>query len=414
MNGVSAAPEWIADTVSTGCCVVGGGPAGLFLSLLLARKGVPVTLLESHHDFDRDFRGDTIHPSTMEALDQLGLADRLLEIPHGRLEKMEIRSGGTVTTVARFNRLKTCFPFVTIMPQVKFLDFLAREASAYPSFRMVMGANVQRLVSGGGAVRGVRHMGPDGAWHEVLAPLTVGADGRFSKVRSLSGAIPETTSPPMDVLWFRIPRREGDPRDQISFYIGGGNLVFLFDRGEEWQVGYAITKGSFGEAKAAGLGFIRDQMNRLVPWLSDHAQSLKDWKQVVVLSVESSRVPAWHQPGLLLIGDAAHVMSPVGGVGINFAIQDAIEAANLLAKPLKAGTVSEAELAAVQRNREPSVRRIQRFQAFVQNRVVKAALDKDKPFTLPWIARVILSIPWVRDFPARMIAFGPNQARIRD
>jgi 2-polyprenyl-6-methoxyphenol hydroxylase-like FAD-dependent oxidoreductase len=405
--------ESVVETQQTSCCVVGGGPAGMVLALLLARKNVPVTLLEAHHDFDRDFRGDTIHPSTLEALDQLGLAEKLLQIPHGKLESMQFCSGGRTTTVASFRRLKTRFPYVMILPQVKFLDFLAAEARRYPSFRLELGANVQRLVQEDGVTRGVRFRGPDDAWHEVRAALTVGADGRFSKVRALCGIVPVKAAPPMDVLWFRLPRRAGDQHDQITFYIGGGLFVFLLDRGDQWQVGYALMKGKFAETKAAGLDALRADLSRQVPWVADRADELQDWKQVTVLSVESSRVPTWHQPGLLLIGDAAHVMSPVGGVGINYAIQDAIETANILTAPLRAGQVTDAQLAEVQRRREPPVRAIQRFQGLIQDQVVKTALDKDRPFRLPWPARLLLHIPILRDLPAHMIAFGLHRARVQ-
>jgi 2-polyprenyl-6-methoxyphenol hydroxylase-like FAD-dependent oxidoreductase len=385
----------------------------MVLSLLLARKGVPVTLLEAHHDFDRDFRGDTIHPATLEALDQLALADRLLALPHGKLEEMQFSSGGAVTTIARFRRLKTRFPYIMILPQATFLEFLAREARKYPAFRLEMGANVQRLVQEAGVTRGVRYRGTDGAWREVQASLTVGADGRFSKVRSLCGATPVKASPPMDVLWFRLPRKVADQRDQITFYVGGGLFIFLLDRGDEWQVGYALTKGTFSETKAAGLEPLRANLARQVPWVADRVDHIQDWKQIAVLSVESSRVPVWHRPGLLLIGDAAHVMSPVGGVGINYAIQDAIEAANVLAAPLRAGEVHESDLAEIQKRREPPVKVIQRFQGIVQDRVVKAALDNDRPFSLPLPARILLRIPILRDLPGRLIAFGPRQARVQ-
>lgn len=410
----SPAPDTVADSHQTQCCIVGAGPAGMVLALLLARKGVQVTLLESHRDFDRDFRGDTIHPSTLEALDQLGLADRLLEIPHGKLEFMQFSSNGTITTVANFRRLKTRFPYVMILPQAKFLDFLAEEARQYPSFRLELGANVQQLIQTDGVTAGVRYRGIDNAWHEVRAPLTVAADGRFSKIRSLCGAVPIKSAPPMDVLWFRFPRRPADPRDQITFYVGGGLFIFFLDRGDEWQVGYGLMKGSFAEVKAAGLEALRADLVRQVPWVSDRVETLNDWKQIVVLSVESSRVPTWHQPGLLLIGDAAHVMSPVGGVGINYAIQDAIESANILAAPLRTGQMTQAHLVEIQKRREPAVKAIQRFQGVVQDRVVKTAFDKERPFRLPWLARLMLKIPGIRDFPAKMIAFGLHRSRIRD
>jgi 2-polyprenyl-6-methoxyphenol hydroxylase-like FAD-dependent oxidoreductase len=414
MNPSITETEPVADSHQTSCCIVGGGPAGMVLSLLLARKEVPVTLLESHHDFDRDFRGDTIHPSTLEALDQIGLADRLHQIPHVKLEAMKITSKGTTTTMAQFSRLKTRYPYIMILPQAKFLDFLAEEARKDPAFRLVLGANVQRRVQENGVFRGVRYRGLDDAWHEVRAPLTVGAGGRFSKVRSLSGAVPIKATPPMDILWFRLPKRSHDTHDHLTFYIGGGLFVFFLDRGEQWQIGYGLMKGKFSETKAAGLDALRANLTRLVPWVADRVDQLHDWNQVTVLSVESSRVPTWHKPGLLLIGDAAHVMSPVGGVGINYAIQDAIEAANVLTAPLKSGQVTEAQLAEVQKRREPAVKAIQKFQGFVQERVVKSAFDKDKPFQLPWFLRAMLKVPILRDWPAQMIAFGIRQARIEE
>ena len=414
MNPLKPETVDVADTHQTACCVVGAGPAGMVLALLLARKGVDVTLLEAHHDFDRDFRGDTIHPSTLEALDQIGLADSLLEMPHGRLSAMQFSSNDTITTIGRFDRLKTRFPYIMILPQVKFLEYLADEARKYPTFRLVLGANVQRIVRDDGTVQGVQYRGPDNDWHEIRADVTVGADGRFSKIRSLCGAVPVKATPPMDVLWFRLPRQTTDPHDQITFYIGGGLLIILLDRGDEWQVGYCLLKGKFSETKTAGMDSLRSKLASLVPWLADRVTNLQDWKQVAVLAVESSRVPTWHQPGLLLIGDAAHVMSPVGGVGINYAIQDAIEAANVLAEPLTAGTVTETDLAQVQQRRETAVKLIQRFQGFVQDRIVKTALDKDRPFRLPLIARIILSIPGLRNLPIRLIAFGINRAKIQD
>ncbi|OAI39372.1 monooxygenase [Planctomycetaceae bacterium SCGC AG-212-D15] len=402
--------EVVHDVQQTGCVVVGGGPAGVVLSLLLARKNIAVTLLEAHKDFDRDFRGDTVHPSTLEILDQLGLADRLLQIPHGELRQMRATTPSGTLTMLSFAGLKTRFPFVAVMPQSKFLDFLIEEAKKFPNFRLELGANVQRLVREDGAVKGVRYRGADAAWHEVRAPLTVGADGRFSKLRSLAGFEPVKSAPPMDVLWFRLPRKPEDKEAEGEFYIHGGRFAVAFQRPDEWQVGYVITKGNFAHVKAEGIEALRKGLVELVPWIGDRVEQLQDWKQIVVLSVESSRLPCWHQPGLLLIGDAAHVMSPVGGVGINYAIQDAVETANMLAAPLKEGKVTDAQLAAVQKVREWPVKVIQKVQGLIQEQIVKSALAGT--FKMPWIVRAIGAIPLVRTLPGRLIGFGIRRVRV--
>jgi 2-polyprenyl-6-methoxyphenol hydroxylase-like FAD-dependent oxidoreductase len=406
--------EGVSKVEETSCCIVGGGPAGVMLALLLARRGVPVILLEAHKDFDRDFRGDTIHPSTLDVLDQIGLADRLLQIPHGKVERMKAVTPDGDLVMADFSGLKTRFPYIAMLPQAKMLGFLAEEAGRYPGFRLVMGANVQRLVEDDGAIRGVRYRGADGGWHEVRAALTVATDGRFSKVRSLAGLEPIKTAPPMDVVWFRLPHRPGDPRDAGAFYIHGGHFAVVLDRGDEWQVGYVILKGSYAHLREAGVEALRTSLAELVPWLAGRVDELRDWKQVSVLSVESSRLPCWHKPGLLLIGDAAHVMSPVGGVGINYAVQDAVEAANLLAGPLKRGRVSEGDLAAVQRVRERPTRVIQAVQGFLQRTIAGPALETNKPFRLPLALRIVQRLPILRGLPGRMIAYGIRRVRVED
>lgn len=402
----------VRDTEQTTCCVVGGGPAGVMLALLLARRGVPVTLLEAHKDFDRDFRGDTIHPSTLEVLDQLGLADRLLQIPHGKVNALHVITPEGDFTMVDLSGLKSRFPYIAMLPQAQLLDFLVEEAGRYPAFRRVMGANVQRLVEEDGVVRGVRYRGSDGGWHELRAALTVAADGRFSKVRSLAGLEPIKTAPPMDIVWFRLPRHPGDPRDSGSLYIHGGRFAVVLDRGADWQIGYVILKGSYAELRGAGLDAVQQSLARLVPWLADRVETLRDWKQVSVLAVESSRLPRWHKPGLLLIGDAAHVMSPVAGVGINYAVQDAVEAANLLSEPLKAGPVSETHLAAVQARRERPTRAIQALQRFLQQQIAAPALHAGKPFRVPLVLRVLRRLPLLRNLPARMIAYGLRRVRV--
>lgn len=421
-------------TYDTHCCIVGGGPAGMVLALLLGRAGVPTTILEEHEDFERDFRGDTVHPSTMELLDALGLADRLLQLPHSKIQRVSFDAPSGPVELADLSRLPTRFPYIVVMPQARFLDVLAEELARLPSVRLVMGASVQGLLWEGpygdagiadrapeagtapgvapraagaqgtlpadAVVRGVRYRARDGRY-EVRAPLTVGADGRFSRVRRLAGIELVKSAPPMDVIWFRLPRRPGDP-EEARGRIGRGHLMVLLNRGDTWQIAYVIAKGSYKEIHAAGLPAFRRAVVELAPELADRIDHLQDWRQVALLSVEAGRVRRWYRPGLLLIGDAAHVMSPVGGVGINYAIQDAVVAANVLTEPLRRGRLHLHDLAAVQRQRELPTRIIQAFQRLAQEQVVARALSSDAPIEPP----AFLRLPVLRDLLPRLIGLG--------
>jgi len=399
------------QVAETACCIVGAGPAGAMLALLLARKGVKVLLLEEHMDFNRDFRGDTIHPSVMEILDEIGLADRLLQLDHTRVETMPVETTKGTFTLADFRRLKTRFNYIAMIPQARFLEFITGEAKRYPNFTLVMGARVEKLIEEDGYVHGVQYRGRDG-WHEVRATLTVGADGRFSRLRKLAGFEPVKTSPPMDVLWFRLPRRQDEP-EESSGRLADGPILTVLNRGDEWQVGYIIPKGGYQEIHAAGIEKLRQDVAHLLPDFADRVDCIKEWKQVSVLSVESSRLRRWYRPGLLLIGDAAHVMTPVGGVGINYAIQDATVAANVLADDLKAGKLSTRNLARVQRQREWPTRLIQGFQNIVQKQVLKKALASDQPLTISPVFLFLLRLPIIRTLPAKFIGFGPWRAHVR-
>jgi 2-polyprenyl-6-methoxyphenol hydroxylase-like FAD-dependent oxidoreductase len=404
--------ENVSGTEQTSCCIVGSGPAGAMLALLLARKGIPVVLLEEHGDFDRDFRGDTIHPSTMQILDQLGLAEQLLALPHTKVEALPFQSGDMTLTLADFRHLKTRFPYIVMLPQVRFLEFITAEAKKYPSFCLRMGARAEKLLDADGVVQGVRYRGRDG-WHEVRAVLTVAADGRFSRVRQLAGFEPVKTAPPMDVLWFRLPRRPDEPASS-SGRILAGHILIILNRGDYWQVGYVIPKGGYQKIRAAGLDGLRQELATIMPQFADRVDALQEWKQIAVLSVESSRLRRWYRPGLLLIGDAAHVMTPVAGVGINYAIQDAVAAANILSEPLKAGRVPVNELVRVQRAREWPMRIIQAMQNAIQRGLVANALASDQPLTIPLFLRLLLRVPLLRTIPARLIAFGPRTVRVRE
>lgn len=394
----------IMDRVETTCCIVGAGPGGAVLALLLARQGIRVTLLEAHEDFDRDFRGDTIHPSVLHIMDELGLAERLHQFRHSKIYQATFATPTGPVTMADFRRVEKKFPYIMMLPQAQFLEFITTEAKQYPNFRLLLGASVQELIEDDGTIRGVRYRAHDG-WHEVRALLTVGCDGRSSRIRKLAGFEPVKTSPPMDILWFRIPRKPTDPEGVLGRF-GQGHALVLLDRFDEWQVGYVIMKGSYGEVHAAGLEALRKSIARMLTEFPERIEYLKDWKQTAVLNVESSRIPCWYKAGLLLIGDAAHVMSPVGGVGINYAIQDAVVAANVLTASLKLRNVCLEELREVQRQREWPVKGIQWIQAQVQKRVIGAALKSDKPLQIPWLVRLLLRLPIIGSLPARILAFG--------
>ena len=398
------------DRLETTCCVVGGGPAGVILALLLARKGVPVTLLEAHDNFDRDFRGDTIHPSVLELLDEIGLAEPLHRLPHAKIHTAALMTPQGPVTLADFRRLRTRFPYIMMLPQKDFLAFVVGEAKRHPNFRLLMGARVEGLIEEGGVVRGVVYEDDNGK-AELRAELTVAADGRGSRLRHLGGFEQVKTSPPMDILWFRVPRRAEDPDGGLAFF-GGGHMLVMLNRGEQWQAAYVILKGSSSQVRAAGLEALRRALDEVAPQYAGRFESLRDWKQVSMLAVESSRVKRWFKPGLLLVGDAAHVMSPVGGVGINYAIMDAAEAANVLAAPLKEGALNASHLREVQRRREWPTRLIQALQTRIQKGVIAAALDPSNTFRIPPALRLLLSLPVLRNLPARFIGLGFKRVHV--
>ncbi len=397
-------------TLSTRCCVAGGGPAGMMLGLLLARAGVDVVVLEKHADFLRDFRGDTIHPSTLEVMHELGLLEAFLALPYTQVRELAGIIGGERIPIADFGHLPVRCPFIALMPQWDFLDFLAGHARRYPGFALRMSTGVVGLIDDGGRVVGVSATAPDGPL-EVRADLVVGADGRDSTVRAAAGLRVETLGAPMDVLWFRLPRKPGDA-GQLLGRVEAGRIFIMLDRGDYWQCGFVIAKGTLDEIRARGLAAFRDEVARLADARAD-ASALRDWEDVKLLTVRVDRLARWFRPGVLCLGDAAHAMSPVGGVGINLAIQDAVAAANLLAAPLREGRVSAEDLARVQRRREWPTRVTQRVQVLVQNRIVRRVLQRRRPLRPPPAVRLLARFPRLRRLPGRLIGLGVRPEHVR-
>ncbi|MGH3739530.1 MAG: FAD-dependent oxidoreductase [Micromonosporaceae bacterium] len=390
--------------MSTQVCVAGGGPAGLMLGLLLARSGISVVVLEKHPDFLRDFRGDTVHPSTIRLLDGLGLAEKFLALPHRKVRQLRVSAGTKTYRVGDFARLAPPYNYVAFLPQWDFLDFLADEAAAYPHFTLLRSTEVTSLLREGETVRGVGAVGPDGPV-EVAAQLTVACDGRGSDVRRLLGAEPREFGAPMDVLWFRLPRHDTDG-DGLLMRIGAGRLMLTIDRGDYWQIAYVIPKGGYDAVVAGGLPAFRDSVAELDPSLAGRVGQITDWEQVRMLTVRVNRLTRWHAPGVLMIGDAAHAMSPVGGVGINLAIQDAVATARLLAGPLRSGTVTDGQLDQVRRRRWLPTIGTQLVQRVIQRVLIGSVLRADGAAAVPPPMRLAARLPLLQRMFARAVGFG--------
>ena len=401
----------MADQPSkTTCCIVGGGPAGIMLGYLLARSGVEVTVLEKHGDFNRDFRGDTVHPSTLEVMYELGLLDDFLKVPHERLTSANGVLGGFSFQAADFSHLPTHCEFVALMPQWDFLDFLSARGRQFREFHLRMQHEVTDLIFEGDRVGGVRTQTP-GESVEIRADLVVGCDGRHSMTRRAAQFEVVEQGVPIDVLWFRISRNDDDPQE-IFGNINYGRVLVMINRGTYYQAGLIIRKGSFEEMQRAGVESFREIARRIAPYLGDRVEEIKDWNQIKLLSVQINRLHQWYRPGLLCIGDAAHAMSPVGGVGINLAIQDAVAAARLLAEPLREQRVTEADLAFVQMRREFPTRVTQGLQALAHKNF-ELIFRNPGPAKAPWQLKVAVQIPGIQRVMGRVIGVGVRPEHVK-
>jgi 2-polyprenyl-6-methoxyphenol hydroxylase-like FAD-dependent oxidoreductase len=398
-------------TIDTGCCIVGAGPAGMMLGFLLARAGVDVVVLEKHADFLRDFRGDTIHPSTLELIHELGLLEEFLRRPHQQVRELAGQVGNDVFKIADFTHLPTHCKFLALMPQWDFLNFIVEQGRRYPRFQVTMQAQATELIEQNGRIMGARARTSNGVM-EVRAKLTVGADGRHSIVRDRAGLQVTDLGAPMDVLWMRISRRPGDPGQSLG-HVEPGRMFIMIDREDYWQCACLIPKGAADEIRKQGIEQFRADIANLEPVLRDRVSELRDWNDVSLLTVRVDRLTRWWRPGLLCIGDAAHAMSPVGGVGINLAIQDAVAAANILAAKLAAGSPRDQDLQAVQRRRQFPTRATQRLQVMIQNNVISRILSSSRPVAVPWPLKRMQQWPWLRRIPARVIGIGFRPEHVR-
>jgi 2-polyprenyl-6-methoxyphenol hydroxylase-like FAD-dependent oxidoreductase len=400
------------ETTEVTCCIAGCGPAGAMLGLLLARAGVEVLVLEKHADFLRDFRGDTLHPSTLRLFDELGLAGELLALPHRKATVLEVTTDEGDFPLADFGRLSGSHRYIAFMPQWDFLDFVTGQARRLPAFELRMRAEALAVVEEGGRVAGLTWRDQAGTDHRVRARLTVAADGRDSGLRASAGLRPRVFGTPIDVLWFRLSRRPGDPSQPFG-RLAAGHLMVLIDRGAHWQIAYVIAKDATAALRAAGLPSFRASVAELVPFLADRVEELAGWEDIRVLRVQVNRLRRWFRPGLLCIGDAAHAMSPIGGVGINLAVHDAVAAANRVAGPLRDGTLSERHLAAVQLRRVLPTMVVQWGQRVIQDRFLSPLLAGRRSAGPPLALRALRRFPALQAVPARVVGVGLFPEHVR-
>jgi 2-polyprenyl-6-methoxyphenol hydroxylase-like FAD-dependent oxidoreductase len=403
-------PTSPSSSLATTVCIIGGGPAGIMLGFLLARSGIPVTVLEKHTDFFRDFRGDTIHPSTLQLLYELGLLDRFLTLPHSQISELSAFVGGEEFHIADFHHLPTHAKFIALMPQWDFLNFLSAEAAHFPAFTLRMGWEATGLLQENGITTGVKANTPSGP-ATIPAHLTIGCDGRHAISRVAAHLPLIDYGVPIDVLWLRLPRQPADPEYGLG-YINYGRLIVLINRNDYYQVGYIVAKGAFPQIQSAGLEAFQQSIARIVPFLAGRATGIDSWDKVKLLTVEVNRLQQWSSPGLLCIGDAAHAMSPVGGIGINIALQDAVATSNLLTEALLAGAATPHDLARVQHYRERAVHNTQRVQVFA-HRVLQRVLNNPGPVKPPFLLKLLTRIPGFQQLPARFVGLGLQPQHIQ-